>query len=119
MELADEVFRLQEQKEKLLAEIESLESKLSVLHSAKVKGKITLPCQTQIGIEPEWHLKTSPEWSIGRIKIFAILDMNNQGGQFRQWSSQLDTGRIRFQLNPDQHVIELYDKTMFNRMTFD
>lgn len=119
MELQEEIKQLQAQKEKLISEIEDLESKLSIIHSGKVKGKITLPCQTQIGIEPEWHLKTAADWSIQRIKIIAILSMNNQNGRFRQWSNQIDTGYMRFSIDPNQHVIELYDKSMFNPMTFD
>ena len=122
-EIANEVFQLQQQKEKLLAEITQLEEKLSVTHSAMINGKITLPCQTEIGIQPEWHLKTNPNWSIGRIKIIAILDMNEQNSQGQwvrpNWSSSLDTGRMTIGLDMNQHVIELYDKRMFNRMTFD
>lgn len=120
--LANEIFQLQEQKEKLISEIGQLEEKLSVTHSAMINGKITLPCQTEIGIQPEWHLKTNPNWSIGRIKIIAILDMNQQNGNWGtpgQWSNSLDTGRMTFGLDMNQHVIELYDKRMFNRMTFE
>ena len=125
MELQREIQELQNQKEKLISEIEKLEAKLSIIHSGNVNGKITLPCATEMHVNPEWHLKTNPNWQIDRIKILAIIGMNWINPQTRrpiqqgEFNNMLDVDGYRFQLHESSHVVELYDKRMFNRMTFD
>lgn len=117
-----EIANLNSQKQKLLDEIDSLEKKVFELKST---GKITLPCQTQRGVDANFHLVMDRNWNVSRVHIMAILDLNylqrdNQTNVRQlQLNREINLGFARFMLQENQHCIELYDAFSPNTMRFE
>ena len=115
MELQEEINNLQKQKQELLLEIDSLESKLKNLHEFNVDGKITLQCGTQTSINPQFHLKIDPNARLDYSAIFAVFGSRNQQLQFGEQSIQTPLGSIS--ADWQMRIIPLW--TRENRFSLD
>ena len=80
--IKEEIKDLEFQKQELIKEIDSLETKLKNTQEILVKGDITLQCGTVTRIEPQFHLKLDPQARIDYSSIIAIIGSRRQNLQF-------------------------------------
>ena len=109
-ELQSEISLLEEQKAKLIKEIDEYESKLKQLIELNIKGDITLQCGTQTQINPYFHLKLDPKLTIDYAAIYLIISSNPFTRPLNVGMSEIDCGNTRMFLPGESRAIQLWER---------